>query len=151
MIRINDRAPDFELTDDSGNAFRLSSLTGKKVLLVFYPGDNTPVCTAQLCDYRDGIEAFAHLGVTIVGISSDDIDSHRKFRAKHRLPFILLSDTDYTVAKQYGCKGALGIKRAVFLLDEQGIVRHAHIEALSLFRRKADELLEIIGNLDEVS
>ena len=151
MIRLNDRAPDFELQDDGGDFFRLSGLAGQKVLLVFYPGDNTPVCTAQLCDYRDGIEEFAKLGVRIVGISSDDIDSHRKFRARHGLPFILLSDTDYSVAKQYGCKGALGIKRAVFLLDEQGIVRHAHIEALSLFRRKADELLEIIGNLDEVS
>lgn len=151
MIKLNDRAPDFELQDDSGESFRLSGLAGQRVLLVFYPGDNTPVCTAQLCDYRDGIEEFAKLGVRIVGISPDDIDSHRKFRARHGLPFILLSDTDYSVAKQYGCKGALGIKRAVFLLDEQGIVRHAHIEALSLFRRKADELLEIIGNLDEVS
>jgi peroxiredoxin Q/BCP len=151
MISLNDRAPDFELEDDNGGVFRLSDLAGQRVLLVFYPGDNTPVCTAQLCDYRDGIEAFANLGVTIVGISSDDTDSHRKFRDRHRLPFILLSDTDYTVAKQYGCKGALGIKRAVFLLDEQGIVRHQHIETLSLFRRKADELLEIIGTLDEVS
>lgn len=149
MISLNDSAPDFELEDDNGGLFRLSELVGQKVLLVFYPGDNTPVCTAQLCDYRDGIEAFANLGVTIVGISSDDVDSHRKFRDKHDLPFILLSDTDYTVAKQYGCKGALGIKRAVFLLDEQGIVRHSHIETLSLFRRKADELLAIIQGLDE--
>lgn len=149
MISLNDSAPDFELEDDNGDLFRLSDLAGKKVLLVFYPGDNTPVCTAQLCDYRDGIEAFADLGVTIVGISSDDTDSHRNFRDKHTLPFILLSDTDYAVAKQYGCKGALGIKRAVFLLDEHGIVRHAHIEALSLFRRRADELLEIIQGLDE--
>ena len=118
------------------------------MLLVFYPGDNTPVCTAQLCDYRDGIEAFAELGVTVVGISSDDTDSHRKFRDKHDLPFVLLSDTDYTVAKLYGCKGALGIKRAVFLVDEAGIVRHAHIEALSLFRRKAEELLAVVEALD---
>ena len=149
MIEINNRAPDFELMDDNGDLFRLSDLAGQKVLLVFYPGDNTPVCTAQLCDYRDGIEAFANLGVTIVGISSDDIDSHRKFRDKHGLPFILLSDTDYEVAKQYGCKGALGIKRAVFLVDETGIIRHAHVEALSLFRRKADELLTVIQELDE--
>ena len=149
MISVNDRAPDFELPGDDGEEFRLSQHLGQRLLLVFYPGDNTPVCTAQLCDYRDGIEEFAKLGVTIVGISSDDIDSHRKFRDKHDLPFILLSDTEYTVAKRYGCKGALGVKRAVFLLDEQGIIRHAHVEALSLFRRKADELLAVIQGLDE--
>jgi len=149
MIKLNEKAADFELPGDDGEYFRLSGYLGQRLLLVFYPGDNTPVCTAQLCDYRDGIEEFAKLGVTVVGISSDDIDSHRKFKAKHSLPFILLSDTDYSVAKQYGCKGALGIKRAVFLLDEKGIVRHTHIEALSLFRRKADELLTIIHGLDE--
>lgn len=149
MIKLNDKAPDFELRGDDGKNFRLSTYLGQRLLLVFYPGDNTPVCTAQLCDYRDGIEEFSNLGVTVVGISSDDIDSHRKFRDKHGLPFILLSDVDYTVAKQYGCKGALGTKRAVFLLDEKGIVRHVHIEALSLFRRKADELLTIIKGLDE--
>ncbi len=148
MIKLNDRAPDFELPGDDGGDFRLSSHLGQRLLLVFYPGDNTPVCTAQLCDYRDGIEAFANLGVTVVGISSDDADSHRKFKDKHGLPFVLLSDTDYTVAKLYGCKGALGIKRAVFLVDEAGIVRHAHIEALSLFRRKAEELLAVVEALD---
>jgi len=148
MIKVNDRAPDFSLQSDSGEDYQLSDHLGERVLLVFYPGDNTPVCTAQLCEYRDGIESFAGLGVSVVGISSDDLESHRDFRSKHDLPFALLSDPGLEVAKLYGCKGALGIKRAVFLVDEKGIVRYAHIESLSLFRRRAEQLLEVIRGLD---
>ena len=148
MIRKGDSAPDFELTNDLGEHFRLSEHVGERLLLVFYPGDNTLVCTAQLCDYRDGIEEFANLGVKVVGISPDDADSHQKFRDKHRLPFELLSDTDYAVAKRYDSKGALGMKRSVFLVDEAGTVRYAHVESLALFRRSAEELLEVIAALD---
>ena len=148
MIAVNDKAPDFSLEGDDGELYRLSEHLGERVLLVFYPGDNTPVCTRQLCEYRDGIEAFADLGVSVVGISSDDLESHRDFRSKHDLPFVLLSDQDLDVAKLYGCKGALGMKRAVFLVDEKGIIRYAHIEALALFRRRAEELLEAIRELD---
>ena len=148
MTTVNDRAPDFSLKSDDGEDYRLSDHLGERVLLVFYPGDNTPVCTAQLCEYRDGIESFAGLGVSVVGISSDDLESHQGFRSKHDLPFALLSDPDLEVAKLYGCKGALGMKRAVFLVDEKGIVRYAHIEALSLFRRRTKELLEVIRGLD---
>ena len=148
MIELNDKAPDFSLQSDSGDNYQLTDHAGERVLLVFYPGDNTPVCTSQLCEYRDGIEAFADLGVTVVGISSDDLESHRRFRSKHDLPFVLLSDPDLEVAKRYGCKGTFGMKRAVFLVDEQGIVRYAHIEALALFRRRAEELLDAIKALD---
>jgi len=148
MIAVNDKAPDFSLEGDDGKLYRLSEHLGERVLLVFYPGDNTPVCTRQLCEYRDGIESFADLGVSVVGISSDDLESHRDFRSKHDLPFVLLSDQDLDVAKQYGCKGALGMKRAVFLVDEKGLIRYAHIEALALFRRRAEELLEAIRELD---
>jgi peroxiredoxin Q/BCP len=148
MIAVNDKAPDFSLEGDDGKLYRLSEHLGERVLLVFYPGDNTPVCTRQLCEYRDGIESFADLGVSVVGISSDDLESHRDFRSKHDLPFVLLSDQDLDVAKLYGCKGALGMKRAVFLVDEKGLIRYAHIEALALFRRRAEELLEAIRELD---
>ena len=148
MISLNDRAPDFSLQGDDGKNYQLSDHVGQRVLLVFYPGDNTPVCTRQLCEYRDGIEAFAGLGVSVVGISSDSLESHRKFRSKHELPFVLLSDPDLEVARLYGCKGTLGMKRAVFLVDEKGVVRYAHVEALALFRRRADELLEAIAILD---
>lgn len=148
MIELNDKAPDFSLQSDSGDDYQLTDHAGERVLLVFYPGDNTPVCTRQLCEYRDGIESFAELGVAVVGISSDDLESHRRFRSKHELPFVLLSDPDLEVAKLYGCKGTFGMKRAVFLVDEQGIVRYAHIEALALFRRRAEELLDAIKALD---
>ena len=148
MIKINEKAPDFTLQSDSGDSFRLSDHEGEKILLVFYPGDNTPVCTAQLCEYRDGIEEFSDLGVKVVGISSDDLESHREFRSKHDLPFLLLSDTDLSVAKLYDSKGVLGMKRSVFLVDEQSIIRYAHIETVALFRRRSKELLEAIGALE---
>lgn len=150
MATVNDKAPGFCLQSDNGEEYCLSDHVGERVLLVFYPGDNTPVCTAQLCEYRDGIESFAGLGVSVVGISSDDLESHRKFRSKHDLPFALLSDPDLEVAKLYGSKGRMGMKRAVFLVDEEGVIRYAHIETLALFRRKANELIEVIEALDEV-
>jgi peroxiredoxin Q/BCP len=148
MIKENERAPDFCLQRDTGGEYCLSEHSGQRVLLVFYPGDNTPVCTSQLCEYRDGIESFSELGVSVVGISSDDLDSHRRFREKHDLPFDLLSDPDLEVAKLYGCKGTFGMKRAVFLVDESGIVRYEHVEALAVFRRRAEELLDVIKELD---
>ena len=147
MPQTGDKAPLFELEDDQGGTFRLKDQQGEKILLVFYPGDNTPVCTAQLCDYRDGIEAFEGVGVRVVGISADDGDSHRKFRAKHDLPFTLLSDPDLAVAAQYDSKGIMGVKRSVFLVDESGVIRYRHVESLSLFRRHRDELLEVIEAL----
>ena len=149
MVKLNQPAPGFSLPGDDGNTFRLSDHIGERLLIVFYPGDNTPVCTRQLCEYRDGIEVFSELGVRLVGISPDSVESHQGFRAKHDFPFLLLSDEDLEVAEAWGCKGALGMKRAVFLVDEAGIVRYAHIEALALFRRRAEELVEVIRNLDE--
>ena len=149
MPTVNDKAPGFCLQSDSGEEYCLSEHAGQRVLLVFYPGDNTPVCTAQLCEYRDGIESFEGLGVAVVGISSDSLDSHQKFRNKHDLPFVLLSDPDLEVAKLYGIKSRFGMKRAVFLVDEEGVIRYAHTEALALFRRRADELLEAIEALGQ--
>lgn len=147
MVEVGDRAPDIRLQADDGATFSLASRRGQKVLLVFYPADDTPVCTRQLCDYRDGIEAFDGLGVQVVGISRDNQDSHRAFREKHRLPFVLLSDPDLAVADAWGARGLLGAKRAVFLVDEEGVVRYAHVESLALFRRSRQELLAAIESL----
>ena len=149
MLKQGQYAPQFELPDDQGGTFSLSGRRGSRVLLVFYPGDNTPVCTRQLCDYRDGIEEFAGLGVEVVGISADDAASHTGFREKHDLPFVLLSDVDLAVADSYGCKGLLGMKRGVFLVDELGALQYVHVESLALFRRSREELLEVIRTLDE--
>jgi len=143
MLQQGNKAPEFELPDQDGNKFRLADHDGW-LLLVFYPGDDTPVCTRQLCEYRDGFEEFQGLGVEVVGISADDAESHQKFRQRRELPFRLLSDEDLAVAGQYGCKGMLGMKRGVFLLDPERICRYAHVEAVAVFRRGRDELLEAI-------
>lgn len=144
MLQVNDRAPDFVLNDEEGRPFVLRDHRGEMLLLVFYPGDDTPVCTRQLCDYRDGVEAFEGLGVTVVGISRDGAESHRAFKEKHRLPFTLLSDPDLDVAAAYDGRGMLGMKRAVYLIDEEGLIRYRHIEALPVFRRARQEIVAAI-------
>jgi thioredoxin-dependent peroxiredoxin len=147
MLQVNDQAPEFSLRDERGRSFSLASHRGERLLLVFYPGDNTPVCTRQFCDYRDGVEAFAGLGVQVVGISNDNAASHRKFKTKYHLPFILLTDADLGTAERYDSKGLMGMKRSVFLIDEEGVIRYKHIESLALFRRTKEELLEVIAGL----
>jgi peroxiredoxin Q/BCP len=147
MPQVNEKAPQFSLPDSEGNTFSLADQAGRKTLLVFYPGDNTPVCTKQLCDYRDGIEAFEGLGVDVVGISNDNAETHREFSQKHRLPFRLLTDADLEVAGQYDSKGLMGMKRSIFLVDETGVIRYRHVESVPLFRRKREELLEVIESL----
>lgn len=146
-IQTGDSAPDFDLPDQDGARFRLSDHRGERLLLVFYPGDDTPVCTAQLCDYRDGLETFAGLEVEVIGISPDDPGSHRAFRLKHDLPFTLLSDTKLEVARKYDCKALIGMKRGVFLLDEEHRVRYRHVESVAVFRRGREELIEAIRQL----
>ena len=146
-ISVGQNAPDFTLPDHAGQPFTLSQHRGKKLMLVFYPGDNTPVCTRQLCEYRDGVEEFTGLGVEVIGISHNDTESHQRFRDKYNLPFTLLTDTGLKVAEQYGCKGLLGMKRGVFILDEQGIVAYAHVESVSVFRRRREELVAALAEM----
>jgi len=144
MLKTGQKAPEFELEDEQGRTFRLADHAGKWLLLVFYPGDETPVCTRQLCEYRDGIEEFSDLGVEVVGISRDDAESHRRFKQKRDLPFTLLSDLDLSVAERFGCRGLMGMKRGVFLLDPDQVCRYAHVESVALFRRSREELIEAI-------
>ncbi len=146
-LSVGQSAPDFELPADDGSTFRLSSRRGRRTLLVFYPGDDTSVCTAQLCEYRDGIEAFQGLDTDVVGINADSLESHKKFREKHSLPFTLLVDSDLKVADAYDCKALMGMKRGVYLIDETGVIRYRHVEALSVFRRSRDELIQAIKAL----
>jgi peroxiredoxin Q/BCP len=147
MLHVNDEAPDFVLNDEDGRPFSLREHRGEMLLLVFYPGDDTPVCTKQLCDYRDGIEAFEGLGVGVIGISKDGAESHRAFKEKHKLPFTLLSDPDLGVAAAYDSRGMLGMKRSVFLVDENGLIRYRHIEALPVFRRAREEIIAAIAQV----
>jgi len=144
-----EQAPDFELPDQDECAFRLADQRGRWLLLVFYPGDETPVCTRQLCEYRDGVEEFAGLGVDVIGISADSAESHRRFRDRRELPFTLLTDANLSVAKRYGCKGLMGMKRGVFLVDPDGVCRYAHVESVAVFRRGRDELVEAIRAAQE--
>jgi peroxiredoxin Q/BCP len=148
---VGDPAPDFELQGTEG-PFKLSDHRGERVVLLFYPGDNTLVCTKQFCSYRDRAEDFAALDATVVGISSQDLDSHARFVAKHGLTVPLLADVDKQVAKTYGAHSArLGTKRAVIVIDEQGVVRHRHDHLLGLDYQSVDELRAALEALPSAS
>jgi peroxiredoxin Q/BCP len=138
--RVGERAPDFELPGTDGS-FRLSDHRGERVVLLFYPGDRTMVCTKQFCSYRDRAEDFASLNATVVGISAQDVPSHEDFIAKNSLTVPLLADTDKKVAKAYGAfSPRLGTKRAVIVIDEQGVVRYRHDHLLGLDYQSVDDL-----------
>lgn len=130
-LSIGDKAPDFTLaTDADGEHITLSKLHGKKVVLYFYPKDNTPGCTREACDFRDSFSRFKTAGVEVFGISKDSTKAHRKFKEKHELPFTLLVDPKADVCAAYGVinkksmfgKTFLGIQRSTFLIDEKGII-----------------------------
>jgi peroxiredoxin Q/BCP len=137
--QLGERAPDFELPGTNGT-FRLSDHRGERVVLLFYPGDNTMVCTKQFCSYRDRAQDFDALDATVVGISSQDLASHEGFVAKHRLNVPLLADVGGQVAKLYNAYGRAGTKRAVIVIDEQGIVRHRHDHLLGLDYQSVEDL-----------
>jgi peroxiredoxin Q/BCP len=137
--QVGEQAPDFELAGTDGQ-FRLSDHRGERVVLLFYPGDNTMVCTKQFCSYRDRAEDFGNLGATVVGISSQDLESHKGFTDKNSLTVPLLADVDSAVARSYGAHSRMGTKRAVIVIDEQGIVRHRHDHLLGLDYQSVDDL-----------
>src|SRR3954463_11367377 len=147
---VGDPAPDFELEGTSGK-FKLSEHRGETVVLLFYPGDNTMVCTRQFCSYRDHAEEVGGLGATIVGISAQDLDSHAAFVAKHGLNVPLLADVDGTVAKTYGAHApVVGTRRAVIVIDEQGVVSARHDHRLGLDFQTVDELREMLASATAV-
>ena len=150
--RVGDQAPDFELEGTDG-PFRLSDHRGERVVLLFYPGDETAVCTRQFCSYRDREEDFSELNATAVGISTQDLDSHRAFTLHHRLTVPLLADTDGEVSKAYSAHTpGLGVsRRAVIVIDEQGIVRHRHDHRLGLDFQTVDDLREALASLPAAS
>ncbi|AAM73219.1 MAG TPA: peroxiredoxin [Chlorobaculum sp.] len=142
MIEEGKIAPDFTLPDSTGKMVSLSEFKGRKVLLIFYPGDDTPVCTAQLCDYRNNVAAFTSRGITVIGISGDSPESHKQFAEKHKLPFLLLSDQERTVAKAYDALGFLGMaQRAYVLIDEQGLVLLSYSDFLPVTYQPMKDLL----------
>jgi peroxiredoxin Q/BCP len=144
---VGEPAPDFELLGTSG-PFKLSSHRGSRVVLLFYPGDSTMVCTRQFCSYRDRSEDFAALPATVVGISSQSLSSHAAFVEKHGLTVPLLADVDKAVAKAYGAfSSRLGTKRAVVVVDEDGVVRFRHDHRLGLDYQSVDDLAAALDTL----
>jgi peroxiredoxin Q/BCP len=151
MVEEGAPAPDFTLASDSGEALTLSSLRGKRVILYFYPKDDTPGCTKQACGIRDAWGEFERSGAIVLGVSPDSTRSHAKFREKYALPFTLLADEDHAVAERYGVwvektfagKKYMGIERSTFVVDADGNVA-------KVFRRvkpdeHADQVLDALG------
>ncbi|HEV8595198.1 MAG TPA: peroxiredoxin [Thermoplasmata archaeon] len=127
MLDPGGTAPDFTAKDHEGNDFRLSGLRGTWVVLYFYPKDETVGCTAEACTFRDNLEAIQGLGAAVVGVSVQDVESHRQFAAHHRLNFRLVADPDKHVTRSYGALGILGVaKRVTYLIDPQGNIRDAY-------------------------
>ena len=134
MLKAGDKAPDFTGTDDQGQTVALKDFPGKKVVLYFYPKDNTPGCTKEACDFRDSMADLSQKGVVVLGVSPDSVSSHQKFKAKFSLPFGLLSDGDHAIAEAYGTwqeksmygRKYMGIVRSTFVIDEEGNIAEVH-------------------------
>jgi len=143
---LNSPAPDFVLPDGNGNQWRLTDHRGTVVVLLFYPGDETPICTRQMCSVRDRWDDYVATGAEVVGISSDSVESHRKFAEHHNLPLRLLSDSEGAVSGLYGARSIIPgkVARSVFVIDSNGILRHSDVRPLGLFKPKDDATIEAI-------
>jgi len=145
-VKVGDKAPDFTLPSDGGGKVSLKTLKGKKVVLYFYPKDDTPGCTTEACSFRDAMPDFRRVDAVIIGISKDSVTRHDKFRAKYNLPFALASDEDGEIVEAYGSwvekslygKKYMGIDRSTFLIDEKGVIRN-------IWRK-----VKVNGHVDEV-
>ena len=148
MLKEGGQAPDFAVRDTDGNEVSLSDFRGRKVVLYFYPKDDTPGCTKQACSIRDSYSEFEERGIKVLGVSLDDQASHRKFADKYELPFTLLADTDHAVADAYGVYGEkefmgrkyMGVARKTFLIDEEGKIKKI-FDKVNV-EQHADEVME---------
>jgi peroxiredoxin Q/BCP len=145
-LNLNEPAPDFALQDGDAREWRLADNRGKVVVLLFYPGDETPVCTRQMCSGRDRWADYQATGAEVVGISSDSIESHRKFSEHHDLPLRLLSDADGKVSTLYGARSLIPgkVARSVFVIDAGGILRYQDVRPLGLLKPKDDVIISAI-------
>jgi thioredoxin-dependent peroxiredoxin len=147
-VGIGDRAPDFTLPGTGGTTYSLADFAGKPLVLVFYPGDDSPVCTKQLNSYNDGLDQFADADAHILGISPQNMQSKEAFSSKHDFHFPLLADTDKAVAAAYGTLGPIGFpRRSTFIIDGDGIIRYAHRAIAGLTYRPVSELIEELDKL----
>ena len=145
-VAVGDAAPDFALPDGDGHEWRLSEQRGQVVVLLFYPGDETPVCTRQMCAVRDNWAAYAATGAEVVGISTDSVESHRKFAAHHELPLRLLADVEGRARELYGARSLLPGRtaRSVFVIDAAGVVRYREVRPVGLMRPRDADILKAI-------
>jgi peroxiredoxin Q/BCP len=143
-----DPAPDFELPGTGGRTYRLSDYRGKGVVLAFYPGDFTPSCTAQFCSYRDNSDQLEELGVDVLGISPQSLDSHDRFTQRFGLNVPLLADEDKSVCRAYGILGPGGfVRRSVFVIDGDLAVRHSHVSLIGATYDDVDDLERAVAKL----
>ena len=145
-MQTGSKAPDFTLNDGDGNNWNLSDHRGTTVVLLFYPGDNTPVCTRQMCSVRDHWSEYQATGAEVVGISTDTVESHQGFAEKHSLPLRLLSDPDGKVSAQYDMKSWLPGRsaRGVVVIDKDGKIAYSKVQPVSLFRPADEDVLQAI-------
>jgi peroxiredoxin Q/BCP len=139
-LKLGDRAPEFELPGTGGKTYRLADYRGRKVILAFYPGDFTAVCTKQFCSYRDQSDKLDGLGAEVLGISPQSVDSHERFTEEKRLNVPLLADEDKSVARAYGVLAGPMVRRAIFIVDEEGTIRHRKVTLAGLTYESVDDL-----------
>ncbi len=154
ILKEGKKAPAFKGIDQNGNTVASADFKGRKWVLYFYPQDNTPTCTVQACNLRDNFDALKKNGISIVGISPDEVKKHKKFEEKFALPFTLLADTDRTIIDKYGVWGEkmlygkkyMGLHRTTFLIDEKGVIRKVIAKPKS--KQHAEEILEAWQTLE---
>ena len=152
QLKEGDKAPNFTSKDQNGNTVSLDQFKGKKVILYFYPKDNTPGCTAEACDFRDNYQSLKAKGIEVLGVSIDDEKSHQKFITKFELPFTLLADTDKAIVEAYGVWGEksmygkkyMGTNRTTFIIDEEGKI--THIISKVDTKNPSAQVLDLINN-----
>jgi peroxiredoxin Q/BCP len=147
-VDVGDVAPEFELPGTGERTYRLSDSRGRWVILAFYPGDFTPVCTRQFCSYRDGDDRLNELGVDVLGISPQSVESHDRFAREHDLTVPLLADEDREVIRAYGVSAPGGlVRRSIFIIDPDGVVRYRHVAVLGLHYKDVASLGEALAAL----
>ena len=145
--REGDQAPEFELPGTGGKVYRLSDYRGRKLVIAFYPGDFTPTCTKQFCSYRDEDERLDGLGAAMLGISPQSVDSHERFMQEESLNVPLLADEDKGVARAYGALAGPLVRRAIFILDEEGVIRHRKVSLVGLGYESVDDIEQALAKI----
>lgn len=145
-LKLNEPAPDFTLPDGEGRNWRLTDNRRKVVVLLFYPGDETPICTRQMCSVRDRWPDYQATGAEVVGISTDSVESHQQFAVHHQLPLRLLSDPAGKVSELYGARSLIPgkVARSVFVIDAEGKLRYQDVRPLGLIKPKDDAIISAI-------